>query len=80
MDDAARGSVLSGMLLSVWLRSYYKRIWGKDVIVRGLYSLLAVIAATAVWSFLKMEVASEADYTNVLTVPFQTREKKACSV
>lgn len=49
-------SVLSGMLLSVWLRSYYKRIWPKDVIVRGIYSLLAVIAATAVWSFLKMEV------------------------
>ena len=30
-------------------------------------------------SFLKTEAASEADYTNVLTVPFQKREKKACS-
>ena len=30
-------------------------------------------------SFLKTEAASEADYSNVLTVPFEKREKKACS-
>lgn len=30
-------------------------------------------------SFLKLEVASETEYNNVLTVPFQTRDKKTCS-
>lgn len=49
-------SVTSGLVLSLWLRSYFKRIWAKEAIIRGLYSLGAVICVTAIWSFVKMEV------------------------
>lgn len=49
-------SVASGLLLSLWLRGFFKRIWAKEAIERGLYSLLAVICVTAIWSYVKMEV------------------------
>lgn len=49
-------SVTSGLLLSLLLRSFFRAIWAKEPLLRGIYSLLAVICATGIWSFVKMEV------------------------
>lgn len=49
-------SVTTGLVLSLGLREFFKKIWNLNAILRGIYSLLAVIVITGIWSFVKMEV------------------------
>ncbi|UTA48044.1 histidine kinase [Simiduia sp. 21SJ11W-1] len=49
-------SVTTGLMLSLGLREFFKKIWNMNALLRGIYSLLAVIVTTGLWSYLKMEV------------------------
>lgn len=49
----------TGVLLSMGMRACYHRFWDFPPIQRGLYSLLVVMVATGLWSYLKMETLFE---------------------